>query len=200
MIMVADDRAEATSRLDDLMKTRIMPRRSRRAERWRTVMIASGVLVGIGLAMLMKQPKLLADRELGTVRYQDPWKQVYHAKIYDTVAAWQAAVAKASDDQFCLNLARMGLASRLLRVSEYAAALDPLTRLADAPDTVSETFPAFGRAGLVVAYTHLGRDEEAIREYTNFVSSMRERLKAEAPTFYNGLYLEAEKELLLRNI
>ncbi len=200
MIMVADDRAEATSRLDDLMKTRITPRRSRRTERWRAVMIAAGVLVGVGLALLVKQPRLLANREPGTYGYDDPWKQLYHAKKYDTVAAWQAAVAKASDDQFCLNLARTGLAHRLLRISDYSAAIDPLSRLADAPDTVSESFRAFGRAGLVVAFTHLLRDDEAIREYTNLLPSMRERLKAESPTFYNGLYLEAETELLSRNI
>jgi serine/threonine-protein kinase len=201
MIMVADDRAEATSRLDDLMKTRITPRRSRRTERWRSVMIAAGVLVGIGLAVFAKQPKLLVGQEPGTSGvYDDPWKQLYYAKKYDTEPAWRAAVATASDDPFCLNLARIGLATRLLRVSEYASAIEPLTSLANASVTLSESFPAFGRAGLIVAFTHLERDDDAWREHNKFEENMRERLRADWPTFYNGLYREAEDELFARNL
>jgi eukaryotic-like serine/threonine-protein kinase len=200
MIMVADDRAEATSRLDDLMKTRIMPRRSRTAERWRAVMFAAGILAGIGFALLMKQPRLLANAAPGKSGYEDRWDQLYHAKKFNTVPAWQGAVelADAADDDFCLNLARMGLAQRLLSTSEYSAALDPLRRLAESPDTLSESFRAFGRAGLVVAYTNLELYEDAAREHS-LLGSMRERVEIEAPSFFNGLFREAEDALFLQN-
>ena len=197
MIMVADDRAEATARLDDLMKTRIMPRRRRSSENWRQAMIAGGVLLGVAIAWFMGRPTLLADRGPGTPLYNDPWEQIYHAKKNDNVAAWEAAVDRANSkgEPFCRNLARMGLANRLVRISEFKAAIVPLESLANLPDSENESFRAFGIAGLVVAYTHLDRTDDADMQRGRLTSSMRQRLRTEAPGLYN-LFSEAEQELL----
>jgi hypothetical protein len=204
MIMVADDRAEATSRLDDLMKTVITPRRSRRTERWRAAMIAIGVLVGIGIAAWAKQPTLLADHRHDMIStYEDPWMQLYHAKKYNTAALWEAAVAQATkkNDPLCQNLARMGLALRLLNTSEYSAAIEPLKKLAYAPDSTAESFLAFGRAGLIVAYSHLQRDAEALGEWSQSqFKDQREIVMNEMPAFFNNLYLEAETAFLQRQL
>jgi len=195
MIMVADDRAEATARLDDLMKTRIFPRKRRSTERWRTAMIAGAALLGVAVAAIMGRPTLLADRAQGTVDYKDPWEQLYHAKWLDRADAWEAAVQKAvaANDQFCLNLARMGLANRLIREGNYSKAIGTLTRLASLPEADSESFRSFGIAGLVVAYTHLDRLNEAeVQRARLGDTAVRARLQAESPQLYN-LFTEAEQ-------
>jgi hypothetical protein len=126
--------------------------------------------------------------------------QLYHAKKYNTAALWEAAVAQATkkNEPLCQNLARMGLALRLLNTSEYSAAIEPLSKLAYAPDSTAESFRAFGRAGLIVAYTHLERDGEALGEWSQFLTPQREIVESETPTFFNNLYREAELALLTR--
>jgi hypothetical protein len=196
MIMVADDRAEATSRLDDLMKTRIARRPGRAAGLLRAAALAGCVLLGVAVAAVMGRPTLLADRGTGTPKFNDPWEHLYHAKRYDTEAAWQAAIAKSTstDNQFCLNLARMGLAYHYLsRTPDYAKAIDPLQKMADLPVT-EESFRAFGIAGLVVAHTYQGSYEEAWTLRWRFDDGMKNRLETEAPRMY-GLFLDAEDEL-----
>jgi serine/threonine-protein kinase len=196
MIMVADDRAEATARLDDLMKTSQQTRVDRRQTRRRVAIVAGCALLGVALAARTGRSSLLSDRERGPRRFDNPWEQFYYAKKYDTPAAWRAVINHPTAEEFTKNLARQGLVTRfLIRDRDYEAALEPLEDLANLPDAAS-SFRLFGIAGLVVAYTHLGLDEDAFvaLSFLDYAPENRDRLQAESPRMYE-LLEQAERML-----
>jgi hypothetical protein len=175
-----------------------MTRPLRLARKWRAATIAAAALVGVGLAAWMGQPSLLANPDAGPAQFADPWEQLYHAKKFDTVAAWEAAVTKAASDEFCQKLARMGLAyHHLLRSRDYEAAEVPLRKLADLQE--GDPIKSFGIAGLFVANTQLSRDNDAWTQLSRLknTEATLTRLRDESPEMYR-LYQEAEAELQRR--
>lgn len=200
MIMVADDRAEATARLDDLMKTSVLVRPRRLAGQWRAATIVAAALMGVAFAAWMGQPSLLANPEPRPYSFDDPWEQLYHAKKHDTVAAWDAAIERATEknDADCLKLARIGLAyHHLLRTRDYESAEAPLRRLANLQD--GDPNRPFGIVGLFVVYTQLGRNDDARNQRSSLkdLEPSLARLQQESPEMYR-LYQEAYAELQRR--
>ncbi|MEX2317911.1 MAG: serine/threonine-protein kinase [Pirellulales bacterium] len=196
MIMVADDRAEATSRLESLMKTSSMAQQRRSSWKWRAMVIAGCVLLGAAAAGVLGRPSLLADREQRVIPYDDAWQQFYHAKTVDKPAAWEAVITRfplPNADPYCHNLARVGLARYYLRERSYAKAIDPLEKLANLTPA-DRSFKVFGNAGLVVAYTNLGKNAEALRADALLDAAMRQELQADDPRLFE-LLDDARKQL-----
>ena len=188
MIAVADDRAAATSRLDEAMKTSALvpPRRS--ANRW----IVAGVVLCIVLGALAgrwtRPTSLLAGATSGPPPLSSVWAQLYQAKTVDTEAAWQAVeVHFPHADSYYHDLARQGLAQYyLFRRQEYAKAIEPLNKLADLGET-NPPLEAYGIAGLVVAQAKLGNIEQARNENSRLSSEMRALVQERAPQLFDLL-------------
>jgi serine/threonine-protein kinase len=177
MIMVADDRAEATARLEDLMKTQASTRQRPLPGRWRVAAVLLFALLGVAAAWGMNQPTLLEDREAPRQTFENPWEQLYFAKRVDQETAWKDAVEVTRDDRSLQNLALRGLAYFYLeRADAFEKALDPLEDLANLPEG-DLYFRAFGTAGLVIAYTNLGRWEEAAQQRYLLTDEMETELR-----------------------
>jgi eukaryotic-like serine/threonine-protein kinase len=179
MIAVADDRAAATSRLERLMKS--TSQAPRRARSWIVAAALACLLVGAGLAFLLRPRPLLADAHdgmpsLGTVR-----DQLYHAKIVNTEAAWEAVGRYfPNEDPYYLNLAKEGLVNYyFFRTQEFDKAVRPLHELADLGAT--DPLHAFGVAGLVVAYDKLSQTADAREENGRLTPSMRAAVRERMP-------------------
>jgi tRNA A-37 threonylcarbamoyl transferase component Bud32 len=181
LVAAADDRAEATMLLDQLMKSRRGDRRSR-GRHWLLVGLAACLLIGAGLAAVTRPRSLLAGAQSGPGKRGDVWAQLYHAKNVDTEAAWQAVATNFPNvDLYFHNLAKQGLARYFLfRTQEYDRAIVPLKELADLGDA-QPTFQVFGIAGLVVAHAKLGHTTEARDENSRLTSSMLEDLNQRDP-------------------
>jgi serine/threonine-protein kinase len=199
MIMVADDRAEVTSRLDNLMKTGSLLKQKRRSWKWRAAAMAGCVLFGAAVAAVFGRPSLLDDRQRGVPPFDDPWRQLYHARLVDTPPAWQAVITHFpvtdADTHYCHNLARVGLAScYLFRNRDYERAKEPLLKLADLAPT-ERSFRAFGIAGLIVAYTAREQYDQAIEFNQQLDEAMRSQVQADYPRLYE-LLEEARSQLI----
>jgi serine/threonine-protein kinase len=150
-IRAADDRSEATARLESLMKTSVETRPKRSSAIWLAAWVAGCVLLGIGAAALMRPPQLLRDAPYASAGYGNVWTQLLHAKKFNTEAAWLAAVnhpgADPKEHPYHSRLARKGLAYYYLtRGQDYEKAIKPLQELAQ----LGESQPAsstFGIAG-----------------------------------------------------
>jgi serine/threonine-protein kinase len=185
MIMVADDRAEVTARLDELMKTNAISRPHQGSWRRRAAALATCAALGAVAAVAFGRPSILDGRQRVVQPYDNPWMQYYHAKMVDTPAAWQAVLDRfpaPKADSTIHNLARQGLASHYLYGGwDYAKAIPPLQALAGLPDA-DRSFKAFGNAGLVVAFTRLGQDDLARKELESHdQSEVRSLLQSDAP-------------------
>jgi eukaryotic-like serine/threonine-protein kinase len=183
-IQVADDRAVATAHLDDLMKTSSItrPRRARFGPLAALLLVCA--LVGAALAAWLRPPSLLAGAQTGPAKRDTVWAQLYHAKMADTEAAWQAVLhhfPSPPTDEYYHHLARQGLAYCYLnRMRDYEKALGPLRELA----SLGEAWPgfqAFGIAGLVVAHARLGETAIALDEYSRLTSAMLTSLAEQSP-------------------
>jgi serine/threonine-protein kinase len=196
ILQAADQRADATSRLDELMKTTAMVRLTRRPVRWLAGAMLGCVLLGAALALWMRPSPLLAGAQAGPAQRDNEWKQIYFAKMVDTPDAWRAVMEnfpKASE--YYHNLARQGLVYHYLtRTEDPHEALEPLERLAASSQS---DFQAFGIAGLVVAYAQLGDDEQAYAFNQRLSTEMRASLEQEAPRM-SQLLNEALDELMNR--
>lgn len=180
ILQVADDRAVATSRLDELMKTTAMARPERRP--WRRVgaAILAATLIGIAVAALTRPPSLLSAAQSGPKASKDVWGQLYQANLVDTEEAWLAVLRNfPEDDNYYHNLARKGLVYHYLtRTQNYDKAIRPAEELTNAaqPD-----FQAFGLAGLVVAYVHLEEYEQALYVNQRLTTDLRTALTQQSP-------------------
>jgi eukaryotic-like serine/threonine-protein kinase len=182
VIQAADDRADATSRLDDVMKTSALMRPPKSSRRWLAAALAGCVLLGIGAAALTRPRSLLAGAQHGPAVYDDVWQQLLHAKRVNTEEAWLAAQNHPKADPYYHPfLAKEGLAYYyLVRTQQYEKAIGPLQDLANLGDT-QPAFQAFGIAGLVVAYAHVGDIDRAAYENSRLSEEMRRLLREKSP-------------------
>lgn len=184
LVQSADERAAVTTRLDQLMRTMSLaqqkPVEKRQRRRIAAAMVLGGLLVGAVLAVVIRPASLLAGAASGVPRKETAWAQLYHAKVVDTEAAWQAVIENfPNGGQYYHNLARQGLVyCYLLRSHEYGKAI-PLAEQLAASDT--GVYQAFGIAGLVVAYARLGDDEQAYYANQRLDAEMRALLNEQAP-------------------
>lgn len=194
VIQVADDRADATARLDNLMKTSSLPRVRRFSCGWLAAAVAGCLLVGAALATLFRPPSLLAGVQSVVPASDSVWGQLYQAKMVDTENAWLAVEANFPNaSPFQRNLAKQGLIYHYFRTREYDKAMEPLQELADLGST-DPLFRAFGIAGLVVAHVKLDDLQAAYDENAKLTSGMRTLLQQQAAPM-NQLLDEALKQL-----
>jgi hypothetical protein len=194
LIAVADDRAEVTSRLDQVMRTSALLTRKRSSWRGKIVAAVAGcVLLGVALALLTRPPSLLAGATSGPPRQSSAWAQLYQAKTVDTAAAWQAVPELFPNaDHHLHDLALQGLANfYLFQSQEWDKAIEPLEHLAGLGDLYPE-LKAFGIAGLVVAEANLGDTEKARNENSRLDSPMRTLLEDRSPRLYEALQTTLE--------
>src|SRR5262249_49405058 len=178
VLQAADQRSEATTRLEELMKKSAATRARRMSFGKVAAALLACALVGVGIAALMRPPSLLAGAQNGPPHLEDVWRQLYHAKLVDTEEGWRAVIRYFPDaSPYCHNLAKQGLAYHYLHSHEYEKAIEPLRELtAQSPD-----FQAFGIAGLVVAYANLGEDKKAFDENQRLSVEMRTSLAQQSP-------------------
>jgi serine/threonine-protein kinase len=164
LIHAANERVEATTRLDQLMKSSGANRPQRLAGASLIAAVVGCFLLGTALAVLTRPDSLLTGAQGGPPAQDSVWAQLYHAKMVDTELAWKAVGQNFPDVGrygFHHNLAREGLAYYYLqKVQNYEKALEPLEQLANLSER-EQRFRAFGIAGLVVAYANLGADDPA---------------------------------------
>jgi hypothetical protein len=136
--------------------------------------------LGAGATALLRPPALLATAQAGPQRSDDVWGQLYQAKLLDTEQGWLAVFDNFPDaDIYPLNLARQGLIYHYLtRTQDYDKVIKPAKELETAAQA---SFQAYGLAGLVVAYVHLGDNEHAQYAYHNLTSEMRKSLDEQSP-------------------
>ncbi|MCI0333363.1 MAG: serine/threonine protein kinase [Planctomycetes bacterium] len=173
ILQAADERAVATSRLDELMKTTALARPKRAPWGWIAAAIAGCALLGAAGAAMLRPPSLLAGAQSGPAQSDDVWGQLYQAKLVDTEEGWLAVAKNFPDleNEYCHNLARQGLVYHYLtRTQDYEKAIQPSEELTTA---AQPAFQAFGRAGLIIAYVHLGDDDEAYYANQRLTSDMR---------------------------
>lgn len=189
LIAVADDRAAATSRLGEMMRTTALPTVPPRSKRgWIAAGIALCILLGILAAIALRPRSLLAGVTNGPPPQSSVWAQLYQAKTVDTEAAWQAVPLHFKEaDPYYHNLAKQGLANfYLFRSEQPERALGPLRDLA-ALGTSHPDLAAFGIAGTVVAETRLGNFERAREENSRLDGSMRATIEERFPQLNEAL-------------
>ena len=177
----ADQRAVATSRLDELMRTTAMIRPKRMSRRSIVAAIVGCALLGAAAAAIFRPPSLLASAQSGPAQSDDVWSQLYQAKLVDTEEGWLAVAKNFPDaeNEYYHNLARQGLIYHYLtRTQDYEEALQQSKELMGAAQT---DFQTFGRAGMIVTYIHLGDDEQAMYENQRLTAEMRESLNQRSP-------------------
>lgn len=153
---------EATSELEQLMRgTRALQIPKPKSRRLIAI-LATAAVVGALVAGAARRPYVLASSEPTLTKYETAQKQLFHAKMVDTPAAWQAVWTLHGEeaDPFEINQAKQGLARYYMRAEDYEKALDPLLELADVP-SAQHTTRTFAYVALAVAYAELGNDEKA---------------------------------------
>jgi hypothetical protein len=183
MIQSADNRAEATARLEEFMKTSALSRPPQRSRRWLVAGLAGCILLGLGAAAATRPAPLLAGAKPGPAVLDNVWEQLLLAKRANTEETWEAVLKHpGADPHYHHNLAKEGLAYYYLVRSEqddkYEKAIPHLQQLADSRDP---KFQAFGLAGLVVAYAKLGDIGEADRANSQLTPEMRDDLRQQSP-------------------
>ena len=189
LIAVADDRAAATSRLDQWMKTTARATARRPSTRgWIVTGVAACLLLGIMVGLGTRPPSLLAGATSGPPPLGSVWAQLYQAKTVDTEAAWEAVQLHFPQaDAHFHDLAKQGLANfYLFRSQEFDKAIRPLHDLASLGDS-NPALQAFGIAGLVVATAKLGNIDQARNENSRLNSQMRTTLEERSPRLHEAL-------------
>jgi tRNA A-37 threonylcarbamoyl transferase component Bud32 len=190
ILMAADHRSAATTRLDELMRTMAITRPKRTPRRWWVAGIIGCGLLGGVLAVVTGPRSLWAGAKVGPPKADSVWGQLYQAKDVDTETAWRAVSDYFPDaPQYAQNLAKQGLAYHFIHTQEYNKAIKPLEELAGQSD-----FHSFAIAGLVVAYVNLGDNERAYEENQRLNSDMRVALERQSPTMAT-LLKDAVEEL-----
>jgi serine/threonine-protein kinase len=180
ILRTTDDRARATSRLDELMKTTAMARPQ--PPRWRRLAgaVIGCMLLGAAAAFVLRPPSLLASAQSGPEQSDDVLGQLYQANLVNTEVGWLAVERNfPAADAYHHNLARQGLIYYYLtRTQDYQKALEQADLLQGAAET---DFQIFGRAAKIIAYIHLGDDEQAYYENQRLEPDMRVALNQKAP-------------------
>jgi tRNA A-37 threonylcarbamoyl transferase component Bud32 len=178
ILVAADQRSVATTRLDSLMKTTgfVRPRRPRYGW-WIAGILACG-LIGAAIAAATGPRSLWSGAKVGPPKQDSVWGQLYQAKDVDTEAAWEAVLDYFPDaPDYAHNLAKQGLVFHFIHTQEFNKAIKPLEELAGKPD-----FKDFAVAGLVVAYVNLGDNDRAYEENQRLSTDMRVALERQSPT------------------
>jgi eukaryotic-like serine/threonine-protein kinase len=196
LLQAADKRAEASTRLDDLMKTSALLTPRRTSARRIAAVILGCLLLGAALAAISRPKSLLAGAETGAAPRETVWGQLLQAKMVDTELAWQKAKDFPGATAYHQNLARQGLVYHYFSRARYEQAIEPLEKLAALGET-ERIFQAFGIAGLVVANAHLGLDEQAYHENQRLGPDKRALLEEQQPRMAE-LLEEAIDELVNR--
>ena len=152
-----------TRELSEAMQKETALARSARGGRSRWWSIGGGILLGTALALLLgRNFSLLPEMSRSAVEREATVKeQLYRAKIVGTPAAWQAVENFFPDaPEFYHLLAQRGYAGDLLAAEKYRLAVPALEQLADRKADQPE-FAHYGQAGLIVAFTQLGREAKA---------------------------------------
>jgi eukaryotic-like serine/threonine-protein kinase len=182
MIQTADQRADATSRLDRLMKSTSAARPRLQSRRWIAVAAIGCVLLGAALAALSQPRSLLDGVQAGPPTQDTAWQQIYHAKTVDTEEAWEAVLNRSDATQYQKSLARQGLVYRYLtRAQSYVSFEKALAHLQQLASSAQRSFQVFGIAGLVVAYAGLNEDEEAYKANQRLTAEDQALLLEQAP-------------------
>jgi serine/threonine-protein kinase len=200
MILAADQRADATNRLDNLMKTSAAISLRRKPGRRIAAALVACVLLGTVLAILARPKSLLEGAQAGPPVRDTIWEQIYQAKYVNTAEAWRLALNHRDPEasNYHRNLARQGLALYYLsrpQDPDYEQAIEPLEQLAASPQ---QRFKAFGIAGLVVAYTNSYDDEQASIENQRLSAEDRTLLQEQEPRMWE-LLVDALVELTDRS-
>ena len=90
ILMAADHRSAATTRLDELMRTMAITRPKRPTRRWWIAGIVGCALLGAALAIATGPRSLWAGAKVGPPKEDSVWGQLYQAKDVDTETAWRA--------------------------------------------------------------------------------------------------------------
>lgn len=124
----------------------------------------SSMLVGAVVALLLREPHVLAGSEPQVVERETPQQQLFHAYLVNTPDAWRAVWSERfeSVDPYTKHLAMQGLVRYYFRDHNYEAAIPYLEQLANLPDA-QRSFKTFGLVGLAVAHAELGNQEAANR-------------------------------------
>jgi serine/threonine-protein kinase len=178
ILVAADQRSAATTRLDSLMKTTGLVRPKRPKYGWWIAGVLACGLLGAAIAAATGPRSLWSGAKVGPPKQDSVWGQLYQAKDVDTEAAWQAVLDYFPEaPAYAHNLAKQGLVFHLLHTQGFSKAIRPLEDLAGQPD-----FKAFAVAGLVVAYVNLGDNERAYEENQRLSTDMRVALERQSPT------------------
>jgi serine/threonine-protein kinase len=182
MIQAADHRADATSRLDRVMKSTTGARSRFHSRRWVAAAVLGCMLVGAALAAISRPPSLLAGAQLGPPVQDTAWEQIYHAKTVDTEEAWLAVLRRTDTTDYEESLARQGLVYRYLTWGQsyqsYQKAVEHLRQLAGMPQ---RSFRVYGTAGLVVAYAGLIEDKLAYEARLSLTAEDLALLQEQSP-------------------
>jgi tRNA A-37 threonylcarbamoyl transferase component Bud32 len=183
MIQSADDRAEATARLDDVMKTSALMRPQQSRRRWIAAALTGCILLGLALALVARPRYLLAGAQFGSAQFDNVWEQLLHAKRVNTEEAWLAARDHPNANRLYESLlAKEGLAYYyLVRAQQPEKALEPLQQLAELVGDTQTPFRVYGIAGLVVAYARLNNVEEAAVLNSRLKPDERTLLREKSP-------------------
>lgn len=132
-------------------------------------LLAIAAVIGALLAGAARRPYVLASSEPPLTTFDTAQKQLFHAKMVDTPAAWEAVWEKHDKaDAFEINLAKQGLARYYMRAEDYEKAIEYLLELADVPSSQQAT-RTFANVALTVSYAELG-DKEKSQLYKGRVS------------------------------
>lgn len=192
MIQAADGRVDATSQLDQLMK---VAHEARPANNWKraAAAIVGCAVLGGGLAYATRPPSLLRGAYDGVPPQEDAWQQIYHAKMVETPAAWEAAISYPNANDFQINLARQGLVyNSLTRTQDYAKAIEQLQLLANWGPK-DQLYRVFGNAGLVVAYVGEEDYQSAFNANAQITADDRTTLRERSPRMFELLNAAIEE-------
>ncbi|HEX4413659.1 MAG TPA: serine/threonine-protein kinase [Lacipirellulaceae bacterium] len=193
ILVAADQRSTATTRLDSLMKTMALPRPQRAKYGWWIAGILGCLLAGAAIGAATSPRSLWSGAKVAPPQQDTVWGQLYLAKDVDTEAAWEAVADYFPDASAnALNLGKQGLAFHFLHQAEYGKAIKPLQELAAQPD-----FQTFAEAGLVVAYVNLGDNDHAYEENKHLSSDKVAALRRQSPTMA-AMLDDAVNELIER--
>jgi eukaryotic-like serine/threonine-protein kinase len=162
-------------------RAKLAPKRSRRRA---TVLTLLAAFMGGALLGLAIQPRfLLRGTQATTIPKGDSAEaQIFHAKMVDSEAAWEAVAKYFPDaDDFLQRLAQQGLVRHYLIVTKhdegYEKSLAILRHLNGQADQ-DESLEAFVLAAEYLCHERLGHNREAEEAYSQLTTPLRDQLAA----------------------
>jgi len=190
----AEGHTQTASQLKGWMQAEARLRPTRWIRRLSFLGLAAAVLLGVGVGFATRERPLLAGRQVPVVQQRSTvWAQLYHAKMTDSEAAWQAVWKWFPDeDTYPLNLARQGIVRYYLLISEEQEdekALPFLSELKQlsASDKSLESLQAFTFASLCIAHAQLGNANEAREARAQLTNTMLTYLRQNETVLHERL-------------